>query len=64
MVGIGLMELILVAILFAGGIFGIFALSRGLRGFRLGHATLDCPHCGKETPVSDGKCRACGQSFT
>lgn len=64
MFGIGLIELLILGILIVGGGLAVIASTRGLGGFRFGHAMLDCPHCGKETPASDGKCRSCGQSFT
>lgn len=35
-----------------------------LRGFRLGHAKLNCPHCGAETPAHLGKCQYCGKEFS
>ena len=53
----------ILVILLAGGVVVLIALSKGLRGFHFGHAMLDCPHCGKATRATDGKCRHCRQTF-
>ena len=45
--------LILIAVVIAG--------IRSLGGFRFGHVTLNCPHCGKETPAQEAVCKLCGQ---
>ena len=53
---VSFMGLILVALVLGGGLYLI------IRGFslpRLGHATLACPHCGKDTKLFDGRCQHC-----
>ncbi|MSR56753.1 MAG: hypothetical protein EXS05_03660 [Planctomycetaceae bacterium] len=64
MFNIGMMEMLIIGILLVGGLVAIIAMTKGIGGFRLGHAMLDCPYCGKATRATEGKCRHCGQSFT
>jgi len=60
MLGIGLLELIFVVVVIGGF---VALIARGFRLPRLGHATLPCPHCGKETKLLDGKCQHCGRDL-
>ena len=64
MMGIGIFELIIVAVV---GLALIFGLAKGLsamlglfKSVQGGHATLACPHCGQQTSHANGQCDACG----
>ena len=64
MMGIGFVELIIVAVVGLALIFGLakgvsamFGLFKSVQG---GHATLACPQCGQQTSHSNGRCDACG----
>lgn len=35
-----------------------------LGGFRFGHITLNCPHCGAETPAQLATCWHCGKELS
>lgn len=61
MFGLGLVELVVILLVFIAG-FVIYA-RRGTNRFHLGHATLECPNCRQETPVTTGKCKHCGKEF-
>ena len=66
---IGVVELVLV-VLVVGGIL-MFVFSSGRKsgshtkggGFSLGHATLNCPHCRKETRADHPQCEHCGEEL-
>lgn len=72
MFGIGPIEMLLVfivavimlLIVAASGFVVYVAFTRGLSQFRFGHATLDCPHCQKETAIVSGKCQHCGKELS
>ncbi|QDU38944.1 hypothetical protein Mal4_32760 [Maioricimonas rarisocia] len=54
------------ALILAVGVVGLIVLivvvlSKGLRLPGMGHATLACPHCGKETRAGRPSCEHCGQ---
>ena len=55
---LGLLVLVVVVGLVIAGIAMLVT-----KGFRLGHATLNCPQCGNETPANRGACQHCGQKF-
>ena len=60
--GIGLFEMLIV--LFILAVIGVGVIALGIAVFssrrpRLGHATLNCPHCGAETRADRQKCSAC-----
>jgi hypothetical protein len=42
-------------------IVGVAASS--LKGLSRGRVTLQCPHCGQETPAQGGICRNCGKDL-
>lgn len=55
---------ILVIVLVLGlVVFGISGAARSFRGFRFGHTTLSCPHCGVETPANVESCKHCGNDL-
>ena len=61
-IGIGFFEMLIV--LFVLGIIGVGVIALLIAVFsskrpRLGHATLNCPHCGAETRAGRQKCSAC-----
>ncbi len=63
----GIVTLILFGIV---GIVVCFVLWRGLsaliglfKGMQAGHATLNCPYCGKETVPTNGRCTSCGSEL-
>ena len=63
-VGISFFGLIIVAVV---GLALIFGLVKGLsamlglfKSVQGGHATLACPHCGRQTAHASGRCDACG----
>ena len=67
MMGIGIFELIIVAVV---GLALIFGLAKGLsamlglfKSVQGGHATLACPHCGQQTSHANGQCDACGHEL-
>ena len=62
MFGVSPLELIIV-IFVLGVIVAVIGVGRGFTLPRFGHAMLDCPHCGAETPVHLGKCGQCGKEF-
>jgi len=68
MFGIGVFEMLIavpILLLFVAGIVVLILLGlKGLRGVRMGHAMLNCPHCHAETPAGDGQCRHCGKPFS
>ena len=61
--GFSMIGLILLVVVVGGAIFGITALITSIKGIRLGHATLNCPACQKETPANAGQCKHCGHPF-
>ena len=67
MMGIGIFELIIVAVV---GLALIFGLAKGVsamlglfKSVQGGHATLVCPHCGQQTSHANGQCDACGREL-
>ncbi len=42
---------------------GVAALIGLFKGMQTGHATLNCPHCGKETVPTNGRCTSCGSEL-
>lgn len=44
-------------------IFLIGVAGASLPGVGLSRVTLNCPHCGAETPASEPECRMCRRSF-
>jgi hypothetical protein len=61
---VGLIVLVLaigvVVFVFGRGFSAMVGLFKSVQG---GHATLMCPHCGKETPAVAGRCQSCGQDL-
>jgi hypothetical protein len=60
--GVSLVEMLIG--LFILGMIGIGLIALAVAVFssrrpRLGHATLNCPHCGAETRADRQKCTAC-----
>ena len=54
------LDIMLLLVLAAVGIgVAIWIAMLTLRRPRLGHPTLNCPHCGVETRVDRQKCSAC-----
>jgi hypothetical protein len=54
----------LIIVVLVGGLIGIGVIAALVGAFsirrpRLGHATLNCPHCGAETRAQGQKCSAC-----
>ena len=70
MFGIGPMELlvVLIVLIVIGGLWiivfrGLRAIIGMFKSVQGGHATLKCPHCGKETAAATGRCAACGKEL-
>jgi hypothetical protein len=62
----GLLLLLLVGGIIVAGIVRLFAGGSGHShggGFSLGHATLNCPHCGQETRAGVPTCEHCGRDL-
>ena len=53
---IGLVGLVVLVVLWRG-LSALVGLFKGVQG---GHATLNCPHCGRETVPTNGRCTSCG----
>ncbi|QDU38945.1 hypothetical protein Mal4_32770 [Maioricimonas rarisocia] len=60
---LGLIELIAIVALVGVIAIGLFGGSKGLRLPGMGHATLACPHCGKETRAGRPTCAHCRQDL-
>ena len=65
--GFGIVSLIVLVVaigvvvfVFGRGLSAMVGLFKSVQG---GHATLTCPHCGKETPAVAGRCQCCGQDL-
>lgn len=56
---VGVVGVAVLAILWRGlsAFVGIF------QGMQAGHATLNCPRCGKETVPTNGRCTSCGSEL-
>lgn len=64
--GIGPMELLIVAVILAilcVPLLLVVGLVAKFRLPKLGHTMLNCPHCGKDTKLVDGKCQQCGHNL-
>lgn len=68
MIGVGLIELLLLALI---GVFVVFVIMKGIGGGKRGASsdesmpvahgmTLNCPHCGNETAADRPNCKKCG----
>ena len=61
-VGFSIVALLVVLIgVLVGGL--MFAGLKGLRPPRLGHVTLNCPHCGTETRADLPTCQHCREDL-
>ena len=56
---IGLLIVVPILALIGIGVIAALVGAFSLRRPRLGHATLNCPHCGAETRAEGQKCSAC-----
>lgn len=64
MFGIGICELGILVI-FLGIVIAVIGLAtKGFKLPKLGHAKLNCPHCGAETPANQDTCQACGKELS
>jgi predicted amidophosphoribosyltransferase len=52
--GIAILSLFAIAL-----VAGVLRMFSGLGSIRMGHATLKCPFCGKETPANRAACEHC-----
>ncbi|MSR58363.1 MAG: hypothetical protein EXS05_11915 [Planctomycetaceae bacterium] len=62
----GLFTLFVIAagFLLAAFVFVLLGLAcSSLPGMKWGGESLNCPHCGAETPARDAECHSCGRSF-
>ncbi|MFG0334879.1 MAG: DUF2614 family zinc ribbon-containing protein [Maioricimonas sp. JB049] len=59
----GVFGLVLIAGILGLIVLVIFVASRGLRLPGMGHVTLVCPHCGKQTRAGRPICTHCNQDL-
>lgn len=66
---VGILGLLVIVVVLGFMVSLTFASGRKRRGgsegggFSLGHATLNCPHCRKETRADHPECEHCGEDL-